>query len=146
MNKLFALVLLISALVFQSCEPREERAKKLIKEGITLSYLAQYDEALQCFEKAKKLQPALAEPYYQIANVNVTQREFSKALENLNKAIELDSLYGLAYANRAKVVFVISGDRNMACPDWIKAHELGVPSLFDEIKHCPGGMEVLKHW
>lgn len=130
--------MLILMLLLSSCQSPKERAEDLIREGITKSYQVDYDGAIKCFEQASKLQPELAEPYFYLAGIQITQRKFSLALENLNKAIQLKEDYGMAYANRGKVLFILTGDRIQACPDWLKAHELGVPSLSDEIKHCPG--------
>lgn len=144
MKKLVFFSFLSLIVILSSCEPREIRAKRSIKEGIELSLFAKYDEAAACFEKAKKLQPEMAEPWYHLANLDITQRNFEEALKKLDKAIELDSTYGIAYANRARVIMILTGDRMQACPDWISAQKLGVPSLYDEVKHCPGGMELFK--
>jgi tetratricopeptide (TPR) repeat protein len=144
MKKLVFFSFLSMLFIFSSCEPRDIKAKRFIREGVQLSLLAKYDEAAACFEKAKKLQPEMAEPWFQLANLDMTQRNFEEALNKLNKAIELDSTYGIAYANRARVIFILTGDRMQACPDWINAQKLGVPSLYDEVKHCPGGLELFK--
>jgi tetratricopeptide (TPR) repeat protein len=138
MKTFAAAAIALFILVATSCEPPQQRVRKLIKDGINYKHQGAYPEAQECFEKAIKIMPENAEGYYHLANLNVTVRNFDLALEQFNKTIELDSLHGEAYLNRGRVVFVLTGDRQKACPDWIKAHNLGVPSLTDEIKHCAG--------
>ncbi len=138
MKTFLFLTAITAAILLQSCEPAEMRAQKLIKEGQHLSYMTRYEQALEKFEKAARIQPELPAAWFNIGNVKFTMREFGEAFEYFTKAIELDSTYGEAYANRGKAIFAITADRMQACPDWIMAHELGVPSLWDDIKNCPG--------
>jgi lipoprotein NlpI len=50
--------------------------------------------------------------------------QYSSALENYNKAIELKQDFDMAYLNRGKVFF-ITGNKELALKDYWKACNLG---------------------
>ena len=58
------------------------------------------------------------------------------AIEDYNKAIEINPKYAEAFYNRGIAKFTI-GDKEGACSDWRKAGELGVIESYEMIKkHC----------
>ena len=52
------------------------------------------------------------------------QENYSKAISDLNKAIEIDSNYGRAYHMRGDLKFHLE-DKSGACQDWREVVELG---------------------
>ena len=55
------------------------------------------------------------------------------AIEDNNKAIELNPDYALAYLNRGAAKYNL-GDKNGGCLDFSKAGELGYEDAYDLIK------------
>ncbi|HOV55853.1 MAG TPA: tetratricopeptide repeat protein, partial [Bacteroidales bacterium] len=53
--------------------------------------------------------------------------DYQSALEDFNKAIELDNNYAIAYLNRGNTKEMLR-DMSGACEDWKKAADLGISS------------------
>ena len=64
--------------------------------GVALQRLRRYDESVQALESARGADPGDALIPYQIGVTRVFQEQWQPALDQLNRAIEMDS--GLAYA------------------------------------------------
>ena len=64
--------------------------------GVAQQRLRQYDEAVASLERARGADPGNALIPYQIGVTRAFQEQWQPALDNLNKALEMDS--GLAYA------------------------------------------------
>ncbi|HJX26749.1 MAG TPA: tetratricopeptide repeat protein [Thermoanaerobaculia bacterium] len=64
--------------------------------GVALQRLRRFDEAVEALEKARQADGGNARIPYQIGVTRVFQEQWQPALDQLNKAIEMDS--GLAYA------------------------------------------------
>lgn len=64
--------------------------------GVALQRLRRYDEAVQALESARGADPGNALIPFQIGVTRTFQKQWQPALDQLNKAIEMDS--GLAYA------------------------------------------------
>lgn len=64
--------------------------------GVALQRLRRYDESVQALESARGADPGDALIPYQIGVTRVFQEQWQPAMDQLNKAIEMDS--GLAYA------------------------------------------------
>jgi tetratricopeptide (TPR) repeat protein len=63
-------------------------------------------------------------------------KDFQEAIQDFEKAIEIDPYFAKAYNNRGLVKFNL-GDKNGACLDWNKADELGYVEAYDLIiEYC----------
>lgn len=59
-----------------------------------------------------------------LAVIYARKRNTLKALEHIDRAIELDSNYAKAYSNRGNILSIMGQNEN-ACESWAKAIELG---------------------
>lgn len=64
--------------------------------GVALQRLRRYDEAVQALERAREADPGNALIPFQIGVARVFQEQWQPAMDQLNRAVEMDS--GLAYA------------------------------------------------
>jgi tetratricopeptide (TPR) repeat protein len=74
-----------------------KEADKLCETGISLKYGGKHDEALQYFKKAISLAPNQAIYYAELAIIFIIKENFSKALEVVNKSLELDNTLAQAH-------------------------------------------------
>lgn len=133
--KYFAFIFSIFLLV--SCGPsNEDKAQHEINEGRRVMYLSQDSKALVHFNNAVELNPQLPDGYLYRAKIFINQGKYKKAIEEITVVLELDPDYGEAFNARGQAYFYL-GDRDNSCRDWKKAHELGVPNLYNKINHCP---------
>ena len=95
--------------------------------GLTLvmtnQYTNQYDSAIEYYNKALAINPNDAECYYWLAIAYSGKEDLSQALNNFNKAIELDPKYIEAYTMRSELHRKI-GNKNLAEEDLKKAASL----------------------
>lgn len=63
----------------------------------------QLDKARQRFETVQRINPENPEPYWQLGIMDVENKEYRKAIPNLQRSVELDSSYvnGLFFVARA---------------------------------------------
>lgn len=69
-----------------------------------------------------------AEAYTARGQLKVQLGMMQQALEDYNRSIELKDTFGNAYYNRASLYYIM-GNVTLACADWKKANELGVPNV-----------------
>lgn len=91
----------------------DSHAKNLNKNlGLALNYVNKadqyarkgaFDEALNYYKKALKLNKSFPDFYFKRSKVYLARNNFSKALADLNQALELNSNYTIAYKKRAEV-------------------------------------------
>ena len=63
-------------------------------------------------------------------------RNYTGAIQDHNKAIELNPAYADAYVNRGIAKYVL-GDKDGGCLDWSKSGELGDGDVYELIrKYC----------
>jgi len=90
--------------------------------GIFKINIKDYEGAIADFESAYKDQPYIDCPY-QICRAYNLNGDFTKAIESLNKTIELDSTLGNVFNERGFSYWQI-GLKEKACIDWKKAVSL----------------------
>jgi tetratricopeptide (TPR) repeat protein len=74
-----------------------------------------------------------AEGYFDRGLAKYALKDYRGAIQDLNKAIELDPSYAYAYYNRGVIKHFLN-DIDGACLDWSKAGELGAYVAYDRIK------------
>ncbi len=72
-----------------SPEARAE-AKRLYKEGVKYGLAGLYSQAAEIFERALKLDPQYADAYYALGHAYFDMRQWKKAIDNLEKVIEIN--------------------------------------------------------
>ena len=116
-----------------------------------ISIKSGYDEALIAFEKGDSLKamksidfyikkyPNAKEGYLLRAFINTYDfSEFDKALEDVDKAIEIDQSYAIAYALKAEIFyFDIGGSASQTKKMLIKAFELSPDNPYQDITVLP---------
>ena len=87
------------------------------------------------------MQAALAEEssdpnfYWQLSNVDMSSKNYQKAIEHSNKAIELLPTFTGAYVNRGGS-YLMLGDKDKAMADFNKSIELGTASNDPYLANC----------
>ncbi|MFO8054643.1 MAG: hypothetical protein R6U19_05705 [Bacteroidales bacterium] len=122
---------------FFSCDNKEEKAFENYREGLRHLERNQEEKALAAFEKAIDYDDEQPEYFYHRANIFSNRQEYDKAMDDYRKTLRLDSTYYDAWANMGTTIFYQTGDKEKACPYWIKSHKLGKPNMENKIKHCP---------
>jgi len=127
---LFAIVFLLT-----SCNNNEDRSSKLIRDGIQKLYAAEFEEAMEIFQKSAKLNPKNPEAWFYIGAMYQNKQDFNTAIEYYSKAIDLKNDYADAYYNRGQCWFYL-GDRNNSCDDWLLAENYGRENLNELLGKC----------
>ena len=73
------------------------------------------------------------EDYYKSGCDKLELKDFRGAIQDYNKAIELNPKYALAYNNRGMAKIAL-GQKDSGCLDLSKAGELGYMDAYDAIK------------
>jgi len=131
--KYFLYLLLFLSLV--QCTDKKKEALVLKKQANKALYNSQFDDAFSIIKKSIKYNPHDPEAWFILGNVYLNKRQVDSALHAYSKAIEVDSTFGPAYANRAKILKERK-KREEACRDFLKAEKYGVRSLYEETKFC----------
>jgi tetratricopeptide (TPR) repeat protein len=74
-----------------------------------------------------------AEDYYNKGISKFSLKDYTGAITDYKKCIQLNSDYYKAYYNRGNVKYYLK-DKNGACADWSKAGELGYSEAYTSIK------------
>jgi lipoprotein NlpI len=74
--------------------------------------------------KAISINPKHADSYCNLGLSYLNMKQYDKALENYNKAIELKQDFDAAILNRGNLFFII-GNRTLSLADYRKACDLG---------------------
>lgn len=114
----------------------------LLQQGQNLSRRSQNDEAIEAYDKAIKLNPTVAQAYYNRGVSKSNNMDFEAAIKDFDSAIELNPKYTEAYTARgnAKINnFTAKGNlkpgseqAQSACDDLNKAISLGDKSVETE--------------
>ena len=102
-----------------------DKARAVFHNGRGLQYLekGQYDQAITEFTKAIKLEPKLAEVYYNRGVAYGEKGQDNQAISDYTKAIELNPKFAWAYYNRGNA-YEEKGHYDQAISDYTKAIEL----------------------
>lgn len=95
--------------------------------GAALSYLDRYDEAIQSYTTALKLDAKLARAHRNRGSAYFYKGQYEEAVTDCTAAIKLDPKYGLAYQTRAKALAKLNKP-DEAKADAAKAKELSAPA------------------
>ena len=89
-----------------------------------------YMEAIECFNKAIILIPQSPELYVNRGIAKHDLQEYTGAMKDYEKAIELNPLFAPAYYRRA-LLFLLWNKQEEACMDLWTAYKLGMHNVFD---------------
>ena len=100
-------------------------AAKRNNAGVELQQKGLIDQAIGEYGGAIRLDPQLADPYYNRGNAYYHMKVYGKAIEDYSEAIRLDPDYAAAYANRAQA-YTLLGMDTRAQQDVDQAAALGI--------------------
>lgn len=95
--------------------------------------VAYMNKALADYQKYLEFDPNNANVWYESGMIQRTLNKNQEALQALNQAIRLNSNFGLAYRERARVQ-AQSGNKAAAQQDYQRAQQMGVPMEPDDSK------------
>lgn len=96
-----ACCLIMVAVLFPAPALAEKRAvRELRRDGLHLARTGKYDEALDCFRSALKANPKYADVFADIGAIHMQKEEYSTAIKNFDRALELDDHNLRAYSFR----------------------------------------------
>ncbi|MFN4915523.1 MAG: tetratricopeptide repeat protein [Sphingomonadales bacterium] len=78
-----------------------QSAEQWLQKGILAEKSANYRSAVECYDQAIKLEPALPTAWYNRGVAKIKLKQYSLAVVDLNKCILLDTGFHEAYFNRA---------------------------------------------
>lgn len=135
MKRLFKTIAFVSLLFLASCGNNPEKSRNYLDTGMDYLYHSQFEEAIECFDKAIKYDAENHEAYFYrgCAKYNIFQKE--SALEDYAKTIELNPNYLQAYFNMG-LYYRSVNDYDMACYYFKIAEAKGRPNMEDYTKHC----------
>jgi tetratricopeptide (TPR) repeat protein len=91
--------------------------------AVNLLSAAQYEDAINQYNKVLRLKPDLSLAYHGRGLAYHHLEQHDLAMEDLNKSIQLDPLYADAYRNRG-IIFLNRGELNKGASDINKAMDL----------------------
>ena len=91
--------------------------------AVNLLSAAQYEDAINQYNKVLRLKPDLSLAYHGRGLAYHHLEQHDLAMEDLNKSIQLDTLYADAYRNRG-IIFLNRGELNKGASDINKAMDL----------------------
>ena len=102
----------------------KDRAATYDNRGVMLDLLGRGDKAAEDFRQSMALNPELGDPYVNLGSVQIKQKRFDEALDNINKGIELGvSFPQFGYYDRA-IAYQLLGRYKEAYYDYKKSVEL----------------------
>ncbi|GHT11829.1 hypothetical protein AGMMS4956_05470 [Bacteroidia bacterium] len=114
----------------------KDKAMILNNKGLAEQENGYPNNALQSFLEAQTADSAYYYAYNNAGNLYYLQKNYTEALAQYNKAIELKASFGTAYLNRGMVKEMLHDDDG-ACEDWAKASKLDVEAANGYIsKQC----------
>lgn len=96
-----------------------------------------FDLIMSDLRQVLLLAPDFEFAYYNMSLVQCARKQFSDAIESLNKAIELNKDFAEAYFNRGIINIYLGNDKDGAA-DLSKAGELGIHKAYNVIKRYTG--------
>ncbi len=133
----FLVFTILLAGMMASCGNPHEKALKHYKQGIRYLDQAEYKQALSSFDEAIRIYDQDPSFFFARGNVWMNKKDYRKAIEEYDKALELDKTFADAWANKGTALLYITGNKSEACPYWVKAHEHGKDNMFEKIRRCP---------
>ena len=100
--------------------------EEYIGQGKEFLNAKQYDQAIDRFNEAIRLNPQSIQAYNNRGIAYCNKGDFDRAISDFSRTIEIDSKFGKAYNNRA-VAYFLKGERDKARLDVEKAQSLGIP-------------------
>jgi tetratricopeptide (TPR) repeat protein len=122
---------------------KELSAEKWFEKGYKYGEAKNYDEAIQCYTEAIRLNRDYADAYNNRGNAHEVQGDFVAAIKDYTEAIRLNRDYAEAYYNRA-IVWEKKEDYGKAISDYQKYLELGGGVRDGDQKEVEGFIRALK--
>lgn len=120
---------------FISCTNQKQTIREEINLGIKATYANEWQIALDHFNYVISMDSINAEAYMYRGRTYIGMRKYDEAMQSLDKSILLNPKFGEAYRSRAQV-YMIYGNRDASCQDYLMAEELGVENLHNYTKFC----------
>jgi Flp pilus assembly protein TadD len=127
-----AILVLVSIIIAVPCYGAET-AEDLFKKGKDLSLDNKFEQAIQNYNQAIKLDPKMVKAYNNRGVAYMNGKQYDLAIADFTKVIELDPKHGKAYNNRA-IAYWCKEDKEKARQDVKKAEGLGIKVNPDFIK------------
>jgi len=136
MRNLLLVNTVILLLIISACSDDNEKKSWLkLTQAIELYHQGQQEKADKLIDEAIELDENNFEAYFYKAASILNDEKYKDGIDFLNFAIDKFPDYGILYKQRAEAKSILD-DRNGACQDWKKAHDLGVENLSDRLRHC----------
>ena len=135
MKTLFKTIAFAFLFFLIACGNNPEKSRVYFDKGMDYLYCSQFEEAIECFDKAIQYYDENHEAYFYrgCARYNIFQKD--AALEDYTKTLELNPEYLQAYFNIGLYYRSIN-DYDMACYYFKIAEAKGRPNMEDYTKHC----------
>ena len=124
-----------TVLLLGSCKNKNQTIREELNLGVKATYANEWQIAIDHFNYVLSLDSNNAEAYLYLGRTFMGKRKYKKALSLFDKSILKNPNLGEAYRSRAQV-YVILGDRDASCHDYLKAEALGVENLHNYTKFC----------
>ncbi|MGM0611943.1 MAG: tetratricopeptide repeat protein [Bacteroidota bacterium] len=133
-------IIIVSIAIFAlaSCTNQEEKAKESFRQGLKHLENNQYDAALSKINEAIEYKDDDPRFFFYRGNIYLNKKNYPKAIQEYEQAIKIDSTYADAWLNKGNAIFYKTGNKDTACPYWLKAHKHGQKNLINKIKSCSG--------
>ena len=132
------IIITITLFALASCTNKEEKAKESFRQGMKHLEKSQFDAALTKINEAIEYADDNQRYYFYRGNIYLNKEKYTKAIQEYDQALKIDSTYADAWLNKGNAVFYKTGSKNQACPFWLKAQKHGENNLINKIKGCPG--------
>ncbi len=129
------LLIISTLLLFISCKSSHEKSVAYIKEGNEMERNSEFSKAQDLYQKAIDAEPSNPVAWFFLGNSKRNMGMTKESIADYSKAIELDSMFADAYANRGDAKFSLN-DRDGSCKDYLKAQSLGKENLDEKTKWC----------
>ena len=137
MKKLTISLLAVLCILLASCGNNVEKARVAFDKGLDLMFRnSKFKEAEEQFSIAIKYDKGNYEAYYYRGCAKFNQKQYSEAIVDYEKALELKSDYAEAEFSLGQVYFILN-DHEMSCYYYKAAHRDGRPNMDDFLKACP---------
>ena len=137
MKRLTIFLLTALCILFASCGNNVEKARVAFDKGLELMFRnSKFKEAEEQFSIAIKYDKSNYEAYYYRGCAKFNQKQYSEAIVDYEKALELKSNYADAEFSLGQVYFILN-DHEMSCYYYKAAHRDGRPNMDDFLKACP---------
>lgn len=130
------LIAFIALFAVVSCTNQEEKAQESFNQGLKHYEKNDLDNALSKFNEAIEYSDDKPRYFFYRGNIHLNKEDYDKAIREYEKAIALDSTYADAWLNKGNAVFYKTGNKDEACPYWLKATKFGKNNLINKIDGC----------